>query len=51
MMNYMWNYLGGYGGGYGYGMMGGGFGFFTMLLVWTVLILIIALLWQKINNK
>ena len=36
------------GGGYGYG---GGFMGITMLLVWTVLVLLAVVLWQKINNK
>ena len=43
----MWNYMASW-GGYGYG---GGFMGLTMLLVWAVLILLVVLLWQKINNK
>ena len=53
MMRYMYNMMG-WDGGYwgGYGMMGGcgGGGLITTLLVWTILVLVIALLWKKLNK-
>jgi len=47
----MYNMMG-WDGGYwvGYGMMGGGAGLITTLLVWTILVLVIALLWKKLNK-
>ena len=51
-MQYMYNMMG-WDGGYwgGYGMMGGGgTGLITTLLVWTILVLVIALLWKKLNK-
>lgn len=52
MMRYMYNMMG-WGGGYGgygsYGMMGGA-DFITTLLVWTALVLAIALLWKHLKK-
>ena len=49
-MRYMYNFMGWDGVYGGYGMMGGGLGIITTLLTWTVLILVIALLWKHLNK-
>ncbi|MBI3045949.1 MAG: hypothetical protein HYY86_00170 [Candidatus Harrisonbacteria bacterium] len=48
----MYNMMG-WDGGYwrGYGLAGGGAGLITTLLVWTILVLVIALLWKHLNKK
>ena len=50
-MQNFWNMMG-YGGYGGYGSCGllGGTGFVTMLLVWVILGLVIALLWKNLNK-
>ncbi|MDO8430122.1 MAG: sporulation protein YjcZ [bacterium] len=49
MMQNFWNMMGygGYSGGCG---LFGGTGFITMLLVWIVLALVIAMLWKNLNK-